>query len=315
VKGALSESELEQIDIIDLEEDTAIKEMEAEELEAIDTEDEPSLGLDLEETVPVASIDMEEIANEDLSGMIDLEYEEESSLEIDLESGQASAGAKGQAPEELTLEEVPYEDITTQEFFGEELPTEEFPAEKFPEEKTGTINLDREIAFDKVAAASDGAELHELTLDTGAGDSVLFGDEEEPALEVTEDISLEEITLEDGPADKSSKSIFEISSPPEPVSQFFEAVPSPVSDRQQAKTAPLSEGVQVSEAPAVKPPVAKPKAVETDERKASVSEIAGVVSSILNEKPKDVGRSAWPRPRPLQLCRTNDSIAKIIRNL
>ncbi len=197
VKGALSETELEQIDIIDLEEDSAIKEMEAEELEAIDAEDEQSLGLDLEETVPVASIDMEEIANEDLSGMIDLEYEEESSLEIDLESGQASAGAKGQAPEELTLEEVPYEDITTQEFFGEELPTEEFPAEKFPEEKTGTINLDREIAFDKVAAVSDGAELHELTLDTGAGDEVLFGDEEEPALEVTEDISLEEITLEE----------------------------------------------------------------------------------------------------------------------
>ena len=152
MKGALSETELEQIDIIDLEEDSAIKEMEAEELEAIDAEDEPSLGLDLEETVPVASIDMEEIANEDLSGMIDLEYEEESSLEIDLESGQAPAEAKGQAPEELTLEEVPYEDITTQEFFGEELPTEEFPAEKFPEEKTGTINLDRELAFDKVAA-------------------------------------------------------------------------------------------------------------------------------------------------------------------
>ena len=29
---------------------------------------------------------------------------------------------------------------------------------------------------------------------------MLFGDEEEPALEVTEDISLEEITLEEGPA-------------------------------------------------------------------------------------------------------------------
>ncbi|MGO9121856.1 MAG: response regulator [Desulfomonilaceae bacterium] len=294
VKGALSETELEQIDIIDLEEDSAIKEMEAEELEAIDAEDEPSLGLDLEETVPVASIDMEEIANEDLSGMIDLEYEEESSLEIDLESGQAFAEAKGQAPEELTLEEVPYEDITTQEFFGEELPTEEFPAEKFPEEKTGTINLDRELAFDKVAAASDGAELHELTLDTGAGDEVLFGDEEEPALEVTEDISLEEITLEDGPADKSSKSIFEIPSPPEPVSQFFEAVPSAVGDRQQAKTAPISDGVHVSEASGVrpsisdvKPSIAESKPPENDERKASVSDIAGIVSSILNEKLKE----------------------------
>ena len=66
------------------------------------------------------------------------------------------AGADAQAPEELTLEEVPYEDITTQEFFGEELPTEEFPAEKFPEEKTGTVDLEREIVFDKVAAFSDG---------------------------------------------------------------------------------------------------------------------------------------------------------------
>ena len=70
---------------MELEEDSAIREMELEELEAIDSEDEQSLGLDLEETVPVASIDMEEIANEDLSGMIDLEYEEEASLEIDIE--------------------------------------------------------------------------------------------------------------------------------------------------------------------------------------------------------------------------------------
>ncbi len=288
VKGALSETELDQIDIIDLEEDSAIKEMEAEELEAIDAEDEQSLGLDLEETVPVASIDMEEIANEDLSGMIDLEYEEETSLDIDLESGQASAGARNEAPEELTLEEVPYEDITTQEFFGEELPTEEFPAEKYPEEKTGTINLDREITFGQAAAAPDGAEVHELTLDTEVGDEVLFGDEEEPALEVTEDISLEEITLEEGPSEKSPKSIFEIPSPLEPVSQFFEAAPSVTGDRQQAKTGPASEGLQVvSEARDVKPPVSEFKAVESDQRKASVSEIAEVVSSILNEKLKE----------------------------
>ncbi len=296
VKGALSETELEQIDIIDLEEDSAIKEMEAEELEAIDAEDEQSLGLDLEETVPVASIDMEEIANEDLSGMIDLEYEEESSLEIDLEAGQATTGTKGQVPEELTIDEVPYEDITTQEFFGEELPTEEFPAEKFPDEKTGAINLDREIDFDKVAALPEEGESHELTLETGAGDEVLFGDEEEPALEVTEDISLEEITLEEGPIEKPSKSIFEIPAPPEPVSQFFESAPPVAVDRQQVKTPPVPEPARVvPEIPVVKPPVTEPKAVETHEQKASVSEIAEIVSSILGEKLKEPAEPVVPK--------------------
>ncbi len=139
IKSAVSQAELDEIDIVELEEDPAIREMELEELEGIESEDEASLGLDLEETVPMASIDMEEIANEDLSGMIDLEYEEESSLDIDIDAGSPSlAAADAQAPEELTLEEVPYEEVTTQEFFGEELPTEEFPAEKFPEEKTGS---------------------------------------------------------------------------------------------------------------------------------------------------------------------------------
>ena len=52
-----------------------------------------------------------------------------------------------------------------------------------------------------------------------------------------------------------SKSIFEIPSPPEPVTQVFEAVPSAVGDRQQAKTAPISDGVHVSEASGVKPSI------------------------------------------------------------
>ena len=247
--------------------------MEVEELEAIESEDEESLGLDLEETVPVASIDMEEIANEDLSGMIDLEYEEEASLEIDIDAGPPPlAAAEAQAPEELTLEEVPYEEVTTQEFFGEELPTEEFPAEKFPEEKTGTVDLERQIVFDRAVGFSDGPDVHELTLDTEAGEEILFSNdgEDEPALEVTEDISLEEIALDEGPALKKSPSVYEIPLPQEPITQVTEPVGAAAGDQLAVKTGLAVETPRVAEAPQARPSLIEPKHVKPEDRKPSV---------------------------------------------
>lgn len=290
IKGAVSEAELDQIDIVELEEDPAIREMELEELEGIESEEEASLGLDLEETVPVASIDMEEIANEDLSGMIDLEYEEESSLDIDIDAGAPPlAAAEAQTPEELTLEDVPYEEITTQEFFGEELPTEEFPAEKFPEEKTGAVDLERQIVFDKASDFSDGPDMHELTLDTEAGEDILFSDdgEDEPALEVTEDISLEEITLDEGPSLPKAPSVYEIPLPQEPITLVTEPVGSAAEDRQAVQTSPAVEAPRVTEAPQARPSLTEPKPGAPEGPKSSVSEIAGIVSSILNEKLKE----------------------------
>jgi len=290
IKSAVSQAELDQIDIVELEEDPAIREMDLEELEGIESEDEASLGLDLEETVPVASIDMEEIANEDLSGMIDLEYEEESSLDIDIDAGPpALAASEAQAPEELTLEEVPYEEVTTQEFFGEELPTEEFPAEKFPEDKTGTVDLERQFVFDKAADFSGGPDAHELTLDTEAGEEILFSNdgEDEPALEVTEDISLEEITLDEGPSLERPPSVYEIPLPQEPITQVTEPVRAAVEDHGAVKTAPAVEAHPVAEARQTRPSLTEPKPGAPKDREPSVSEIAGIVSSILSEKLKE----------------------------
>ncbi|HTY24607.1 MAG TPA: response regulator [Desulfomonilaceae bacterium] len=261
IKGAVAESDLDEVDIIDLEEDTAIRDMEMEELEAIQTEDEQSVGLDLEETVPVESLDMEQIANEDLSGMIDLDYEEDTSLDVGVE-GEPSLAMAEAPSEELTLEEVPYEEITTQEFFGEELPTEEFPAERLPEDKTGQIDMEREIVFDEAEGLDKGPFVHEPTLDAESAEEILFGGEgeEEPALEVTEDISLEEITLEEGPEqalpeEPEPPSVYEIPPPQVAAPEFAKPVPAPTVPEQ-----PVGLGLVSEKPPRVEPSRAEPPA-------------------------------------------------------
>ncbi len=86
--------------------------------------------------------------------------------------------------------------------------------------------------------------MHELTLDTEAGEEILFSNdgEDEPALEVTEDISLEEITLDEGPSLEKSPSVYEIPLPQEPITQVTEPVGSAVEDRQAVQAGPALEG-------------------------------------------------------------------------
>jgi len=194
-----------EFDVIDLEEDSEIREIDMEELEAVHAAEDEVLGIDLDEdTVPVEDQAMELLANEDLEE-IKLDDSEDLTLGVESESAVASSY---ESTEELTLDEVGEEEMTTQEFFGEELPTEEFPTERFPEEKTRDLGLEEEspedaatspyeISLDQTPAGE--IPIEEITLDAASAEDILFHQtpEEEPMLEVTEDISFDEISLED----------------------------------------------------------------------------------------------------------------------
>ncbi len=192
-----------EFDVIDLEQDSEIREIDMEELEAIHTPEE-SLATDLDDTVPVENQEMEQLANEDLD---EIQIDDSGDITLGLETPQV-ASSSYESTEELTLDEIGEEEITTQEFFGEELPTEEFPTERFPEEKTGDLNLEEvsldlsetpgEISLDETPAFGE-IPIEEITLDAASAEDILFADsrEEEPMLEVTEDISFDEISLED----------------------------------------------------------------------------------------------------------------------
>ncbi|HMK36471.1 MAG TPA: response regulator [Desulfomonilaceae bacterium] len=195
-----------EIDIIDLEDDTEIRDMDIEELESVQLRSD-SVGFDLEDTVPVEAEEMEQLAGEDLTE-IDLE-ETESEDVPPLEIESPIEAATPYESDELQLDEVGEEEITTQEFFGEELPTEEFPTEKYPDDRTREhvlmeheIDLEHAAAPDEIALApepsSQETPFDEMTLDGGIGEEALFDqtDEEEPMLEVTEDISFDEITFD-----------------------------------------------------------------------------------------------------------------------
>jgi DNA-binding response OmpR family regulator len=193
-------------DVIDLEEDSEIREIDMEELEAVHAAEDEVLGIDLDEdTVPVEDQEMELLANEDLQE-IQMDDSEDLTLGVEPESAVASSY---ESTEELTLDEIGEEEMTTQEFFGEELPTEEFPTERFPEEKTRDLGLEEEspeyaatspyeISLNQTPAAGE-IPIEEITLDAASAEGILFDQtrEEEPMLEVTEDISFDEISLED----------------------------------------------------------------------------------------------------------------------
>ncbi len=198
-------SDSAEFDVIDLEQDSEIREIEMEELEAIHASEDEILGVDLdEETVPVEDQEMELLANEDLE---EIQLDDSEDVTLDVESRSAVAPSY-ESTEELTLDEVG-EEITTQEFFGEELPTEEFPTERFPEEKTRDLGLEEvspvhakapphEISLDQTPVVGE-TPIEEITLDAASAEDLFFDQtrEEEPMLEVTEDISFDEISLED----------------------------------------------------------------------------------------------------------------------
>ena len=202
VKDASASTEF---DVIDLEQDSEIREIEMEELEAFHTPEESLVGIDLDDTVPVENQEMEHLANEDLE---EIQIDDSGDITLGLETPQI-ASSSYESTDELTLDEIGEEEITTQEFFGEELPTEEFPTERFPEEKTGDLNLE-EVSLILTETPptkspwmrlqlSEKSPIEEITLDAASAEDILFADtrEEEPMLEVTEDISFDEISLED----------------------------------------------------------------------------------------------------------------------
>jgi DNA-binding response OmpR family regulator len=304
VKDTVSDTPTTGIEVIDLEEDAELREIDLEELEPVQEGQETGVGLDLDETVPVEGMDMEQLANEDLGESI-LD-EEEVSLELE---SPLDAASGYESPEELTLEEVSEEEITTQEFFGEELPTEEFPAEKFPEDKTRDLGIEQEISLDDVAFRDQfGPEgepvtadipVDEITLDTASAEEILFQEarEDEPILEVTEDISFDEITLQEideaglrgaGMAAQEPKPVPQpagpVSVPPPfaaPLSGFA-AQPPPAPAFAEKPAPPIPEPPkQPPAAPAPQPPQQQPGPVAAMGGGVSAQEIAGIVSSSL----------------------------------
>jgi DNA-binding response OmpR family regulator len=301
VKDTASDTPTTGIEVIDLEEDAELREIDLEELEPVQEGQETGVGLDLDETVPVEGLEMEQLAKEDLTeGAFG---DEEVSLELESPLDVASGY---EAPEELTLEEVGEEEITTQEFFGEELPTEEFPAEKFPEDKTRELGIEQEISLDDVAFKDqfgpDGepitAEIpvDEITLDTASAEEILFQEarEDEPILEVTEDISFDEITLQE--IDEAALRAPGVAAPepkPTPQPERFVSIPPPAAAPLAGFAAPPPPAPAFAEKPVPaipEPPKAPPAAPVSQPPQpgpvaptggVSAQEIAGIVSSSL----------------------------------
>jgi len=203
VKDGVTGTSTTGVEVIDLEEDAELKEIDLEELEPVQEEMGPDLGLDLDASFPLEE-EMELTAVEPLEGGIadDEDVSLDLELPLDLTSGY-------DAHEELTLEEGDEEELTTQEFFGEELPTEEFPTEKFPSDKTADLRLEDEIVLDDIDFKSQyspepghvSAEvpMDDIAMDAESTEEMLFrqAPEDEPVLEVTEDIAFDEILLPD----------------------------------------------------------------------------------------------------------------------
>lgn len=307
VKDGATETPTTGIEVIDLEEDAELREIDLEELEPVQAGQDTGIGLDLDETIPVEGLEMEQLAQEDLREGAFEEEDISLALESPLETGSGY-----EAPEELSLEEVAEEEITTQEFFGEELPTEEFPTEKFPEDKTRELGLEQEITLEDVAFKDQyGLEgepitaeipVDEITLDTASAEEILFQEapEDEPILEVTEDISFDEITLQE--IDEAALRGKEVAPPQIPVApqpeQIVSVPPPPVTplpafaaappvaprvaERPQAP-APEPPPAELPKAPvAPPPPPPQPQQAPTAGMAGvSAQEIAGIISSSL----------------------------------
>ncbi|MBI5570868.1 MAG: response regulator [Desulfomonile tiedjei] len=268
------------MDVIDLEDDTEIRDIEMEELEAVRTGEEEGFAFD-DETVPVETEEMDQIAKENL-GEIDLDLAEESPIEAPLDADHPSLElgpmyGEETPSEELTLEEAEEDEFSTQEFFGEELPTEEFPTEKYPEDKTRDLAGMQEISLEEDVSFESGEG--ELALEAPSPDEILLeeGREEEPMLEVTEDISFDEITLDSQAEERIVGGLeeFELAPP--------SAVVEPATEREAPSAPPLPE-----------PPEAPPVAPVQSAAAAGIPmmpvgpEFAAAVSSILGDRLKDV---------------------------
>ncbi|MBM3298504.1 MAG: response regulator, partial [Deltaproteobacteria bacterium] len=300
-------------DVIDLEEDSEIRDVELEPLEGVVEGETPSLVRDIDATVPIDKLEMEQWAADDLEGLPLDETEAES---FELES---ALDITGPYEDELSLEDVQGEELTTQEFFGEELPTEEFPTEKFPEEKTRDLKEQGEISLadvdlgGEISLEPEPAEeipLEEMMLETGLPGEGLFEDyrEEEPVLEVTEDISLDEIVLEERAEPKPAR----VEPPSRPsvtvttaavvgaAAVGAAAAAAATNARAQAPTAARAvpeppappEAPPVPPAVAAEPPPPKPAFAVAAAEMPSKAEILELLSSVVGER---LGELAAPK--------------------
>ena len=320
-----------EVEVIDLEEDTEIREIEMEELEAVQAGEVAFPGLDEDETEPAESLAIEEAAEEEEFEEISLDETEQADMmlespldaavgdqyeeEFSLEAGAAEefplekAGEEGLSldeagEEELSLDEVG-EEMTTQEFFGEELPTEEFPTEKYPDEKTRDLMAEEEITLDDIDLHEElslerEVPVDEMTLEGEAAEAMLFDEarEEEPMLEVTEDISFDEISLEEEVPEEDRTEKIE---PPEIESLAFEepevepvssapAPPPPSMDAYAAAAAevaapPVIEEEVIEFAEPAKPAPAEPPHIAVPPITApSAADIISTVSSLLEDR-------------------------------
>ncbi len=188
------------IDVIDLEDDSELAEVELEELEpiAVDEDEARSSGLQDADAGP-----------EDLET---IELDEAADFGLEIDTGEEAAEG---FEEEISVEGLPEEEITTEEFFGHELPTEEFPMDQLPTETTQDLSLEQEISFEEPEFGGERPARRESALGEGAGEAfevglsdsgellIEGGREDEPLLEVTEDILLDEISFEE-PAEEAA---------------------------------------------------------------------------------------------------------------
>jgi CheY-like chemotaxis protein len=229
VRNEFTEDASGELDVIDLEEDEEIGDIDREELLGIDfTEEEETTGPSLDgTTVPVESGEMQQLAQEDLESL-ELEEIEESAIAAD-DPGPSEELAADMEEGELTLEDLPAEEMTTEEFFGEELPTEEFPTEKFPDEENGAFRSEVEISLEDQPVeeelrvetqVTEDLIGEELSLEAEPSEAVFEDEaiEDEAVLEVTEDISLDEIAME-----PEAPEVPPAPAEPEPIAQPLDA--------------------------------------------------------------------------------------------
>ncbi|MEW6112389.1 MAG: response regulator [Thermodesulfobacteriota bacterium] len=275
VRDVGAEAAAGELDVIDLEEDTEISELEAEELEPIQVASEVMDMGDVEETEQVPDEDMAQLAQENLE-----EAEFDDTVDVTLEEGPTvEIDTAGLGAEEISLEDVSDEAIATEEFFGEELPTAEFPTEVFPSDRTEDLSLEQEISFEEPEGGEDYFAKGELPSEeaprAAAGPAeplTAEPEEEEPVLEVTEDILLDEITFEEEEkrAPESAAAAGPLKAPEEPVAAF---------EPEPAREAGRREPFLTEELPEV-----TVAAASTREAFPSLDQMKDVFSAVLAQK-------------------------------
>ena len=304
IQDSLAEIPTGDVEIIDLEEDNEIAEIDMEKLEGIDVSLEKSEGLDLDETtVPVESTEMEQWAKEDLAA-VETEEFKDTSMPVEPPPEDTSVDESAyESIEGLSLEDAAEEEMTTEEFFGEELPTQEFPTERFPDQETGELTLEQEISLEE-SEFEDEISLEgepfteeipqeQLTFDTTGSDEMLSDEtaEEEAIIEITDDLALDEISVQDAEEALSSQDVdeTEVEIPEEEI----ELAPEPTLElaEEPAEAVIPPETVEAAEPPEEQLPPPSPAAMLSPEmfKEAipSQEQLGGLFSSAVGTRLKE----------------------------